>query len=42
MYMAPEVILGEIKFVGPPIDIWAIGVMIYALLCGTLPFQGET
>ena len=42
MYMAPEVLTGKIKQIGPSIDVWAIGVMMYAMLCGTLPFNGES
>jgi serine/threonine protein kinase len=42
MYMAPEVLTGKIKKIGPSIDVWGIGVMMYAMLCGTLPFGGES
>ena len=37
-YMAPEVLSGRAKRLGPSIDIWALGVILYALICGTLPF----
>ena len=37
-YMAPEVLSGRAKKLGPSIDIWALGVILYALVCGTLPF----
>jgi tRNA A-37 threonylcarbamoyl transferase component Bud32 len=38
-YMAPE--QGrDAKYVGPPADVWALGVMLYECLTGTRPFQG--
>jgi serine/threonine protein kinase len=38
-YMAPEVGRGEY---GPSVDIYAIGILFYELLTGTVPFDGET
>ena len=26
----------------PAIDVWAIGIMFYTMLFGTLPFNGDT
>jgi serine/threonine protein kinase len=39
-YMAPEVLRGEPTDVRS--DLWAFGVMLYAMAAGTLPFQGRT
>ncbi|CAF2337778.1 unnamed protein product [Rotaria sp. Silwood2] len=39
-FMAPEVVNKESPGFGRPIDMWALGVMLYVLLTGTLPFAG--
>lgn len=41
-YMPPEVLSGKDKTVTPAIDIWAIGCILFAMVCGELPFNGAT
>ncbi|KAK5847906.1 hypothetical protein PBY51_016998 [Eleginops maclovinus] len=38
-YMAPEVVKGEV--VGPPADIWTVGVVVHIMLSGRLPFEDK-
>ena len=40
-YAAPEVISGHL-YAGPEVDIWSCGIILYALLCGSLPFDDES
>ncbi len=38
-YMAPEITHGQY---GPQIDVYSLGIMLYEMLTGKLPFTGET
>lgn len=40
-YMAPEIV-SKIEYAGPPADIWASGVLLYALTNGCFPFRGSS
>lgn len=41
-FQAPEIANGEHGYSGMKVDVWALGVSMYMLLMGRIPFQGET
>ena len=41
-YMAPEVFECTKEFSGQQADVWSLGVCLFAMLCGMVPFKGRS
>ncbi|KAL7408981.1 kinase-like domain-containing protein, partial [Mrakia frigida] len=39
-YASPEMLTGK-KYVGEEVDVWSMGIILYCLLCGGLPFDDD-
>ena len=37
-YASPEILSGE-KYCGPEVDVWSMGVVLYTIIAGNLPFD---
>lgn len=37
--MAPEIVAKK-EYYGAHVDVWAAGILLYVMLCGTFPFKG--
>eukprot|EP01029_Cantina_marsupialis_P032173 TRINITY_DN95_c1_g2_i2.p1 TRINITY_DN95_c1_g2~~TRINITY_DN95_c1_g2_i2.p1 ORF type:complete len:682 (+),score=222.40 TRINITY_DN95_c1_g2_i2:232-2046(+) len=40
-YMAPEIVMRK-EYWGRPVDVWSLGVLLYAMLCGCFPFTAKS
>ena len=40
-YMAPEIVR-RAEYEGKPVDMWSMGILLYALLCGCFPFRAKS
>lgn len=40
-YMAPEIVR-RTEYEGKPVDMWSLGILLYALLCGCFPFRAKS
>jgi serine/threonine protein kinase len=39
-YASPEMLAGR-KYLGVETDVWSLGIILYTLLCGGLPFDDD-
>ena len=39
-YMAPEILTAKVKY-NEKVDIWSMGVILYNLITGCMPFMGN-
>jgi len=40
-FAAPELLMGK-PYVGPEVDVWALGVVLYVMVCGKVPFDDKS
>nr|KAJ3411817.1 serine/threonine-protein kinase KIN2 [Polyrhizophydium stewartii] len=42
LYFAAPELLSARKYVGPEVDVWSMGVILYVLVCGKVPFDDSS
>lgn len=40
LYCSPEILL-EFRYIGPEVDVWSCGVILYAMVTGCIPWEGS-
>jgi serine/threonine-protein kinase len=40
-HMPPELLRGTARFIGPTVDVWSLGVILYRCITGRPPFQAD-
>lgn len=39
LYFAAPELLSSKQYVGPEVDVWSFGVVVYVMVCGAMPFN---
>lgn len=42
LYFAAPELLNALPYVGPEVDVWSFGVVLYVLVCGKVPFEDKS
>lgn len=42
LYFAAPELLNAKEYIGPEVDIWSMGIILYVLVCGRVPFDDES
>ena len=42
LYFAAPELLSAKPYIGPEVDVWSFGVVLYVLVCGKVPFDDQS